>query len=268
MLLQAPLPALGRASQRPRARRTAHVACAAADSGLSVESVKLKLAELSQAVPPLLTAATLPVIALSLLCKAATGSGLPGALGAVEGVSFLILPFGLPNLLPRLGEIAGSPSDALAILSRDQRGAISRSALTRPAHALLAAGESASERVARITSVTDPQSALGLQLADLARAREKSASLTPEQRAAAAARNRELALAAINGVGKGISKSDLEKADSVGRDALLSQPVAVTMAAGMTVENFSGDVTKMTDEQLGAVNLSTPDANAASPHAH
>jgi len=119
-----------------RARRVVSVR-AAADEGFSPAALKSKYDELSQSVPPLLTAAAIPVIALSLLCKAATGSGLPGALGLVEGLSYLALPFGLPNFLPRVGEIASGgdfSSDAvLAILSRDVRG------------------ESASERVARIT---------------------------------------------------------------------------------------------------------------------
>ena len=47
-------------------------------------------------IPPVLTAGALPVVALSLLCKAATGSGLPGPLGLVEGLAWLTVPLGAP----------------------------------------------------------------------------------------------------------------------------------------------------------------------------
>lgn len=53
--------------------------------------------------PPIVTAATLPVIALSLLSKTITGHGLPGTLlGTVEGLSYLALPLGFEALAPRL----------------------------------------------------------------------------------------------------------------------------------------------------------------------
>lgn len=48
-------------------------------------------------IPPVLTAGALPVVALSLLCKAATGSGLPGPLGLVEGIAWLTVPLGAPH---------------------------------------------------------------------------------------------------------------------------------------------------------------------------
>jgi hypothetical protein len=53
-------------------------------------------------IPPVLTAGALPVVALSLLCKAATGSGLPGPLGLVEGLAWLTVPLGAPftRLIP------------------------------------------------------------------------------------------------------------------------------------------------------------------------
>ena len=155
-------------------------------------------------------------MALSLLCKSIFGSGLPGPLGLVEGLAWLTLPLGAGSLLPRLVEIAGAPSDAMAILQRDMRG------------------ESASERVARITAVTDPNSALGMQLADLARAKALRASMTSSQREASDKKNKEIAMLAINGVGKGISVSDEAKAAALGRDGLLNQGLGETMKAGMT----------------------------------
>ena len=98
-----------------------------------------------------------------------------------------------------------------------------------------------------------------MQLADLERARAEKAAMSPEQRAEMARKNAELAAAAISGVGKKISKSDIEAAEASGsRERLLSQPVAQTMAAGMTVENYGKDVTKLSDDDLSKVNLSSP----------
>ncbi len=90
--------------------------------------------------------------------------------------------------------------------------------------------------------------------------------MSEAQRAEWKAKNAALARAAIDGVGKGISKADNTKADSEGSDALLAQPVAQTLAAGMTTENFSKDVSTMSDADLANINLSTPDAKAAAQH--
>lgn len=74
----------------------------------------------------------------------------------------------------------------------------------------------------------------------------------------------ELAAAALSGVGKKISKADVEAAEAAGsREKLLSQPVAQTMAQGMTVENYGKDVTKLSDEEMAKVNLSSPELNKA-----
>jgi hypothetical protein len=51
---------------------------------------------ITMSIPPLLSAGAIPIVALSLLCKAATGSGLPGPLGLVEGLAWLALPLGAP----------------------------------------------------------------------------------------------------------------------------------------------------------------------------
>ena len=213
------------------------------DPAKTYESITLSI-------PPVLTAGAVPVVALSLLCKAATGSGLPGPLGLLEGLAWLTLPLGAGSLLPRVGEIVKggdfSTEAVLAILGRDNRG------------------ESASERVDRITRTTDPNSALGMQLADLERARAIKAAMTPEQLAEMKRRNSELAKAAISGVGSKISKSDIEAADAAGsREKLLSQPVAQTMAQGMTTANYGRDVTKMSDEEMAKVNLSSPELKPA-----
>ena len=98
-----------------------------------------------------------------------------------------------------------------------------------------------------------------MQLADLERARAAKAAMTPEERAEQKRKNVELAMAAISGVGNKISKSDIQAAEAAGsREKLLSQPVAQTMAQGMAAENYGADVTKMSDEEMAKVNLSSP----------
>jgi hypothetical protein len=155
-----------------------------------------------------------------------------------------VLSLGAGSLLPRLGEIVSggdfSSAAVLAVLSRDARG------------------ESASERVARITAVTDPNSALGMQLADLERARAAKEAMGADALADMKRRNSELAAAAL-GVGKKISSSDVAAAEGKdSRERLLAQPVSQTMSQGMTVENYATDVTKLSDEEMAGVNLSSP----------
>jgi len=241
------LPALARpAGLRQRCTRAARRP-AVTNRGSAVvvrADIKAKYQEISDNVPPIVTAATLPVIGLSLLCKAATGHGLPGdLLGAIEGVSFLILPLGLGSFLPRAGEILSggdfSQAKVQEILLRDTRG------------------ESASARVSRISSTVDPNSALGMQLADLERRKKELAAETPEQRAERERKKAELAAMALK-IGKKISSDDVAKAEGAGSANMVAQPVTQTLAQGMTVENFDQDVTKMSDDSLAKVNLSTP----------
>jgi hypothetical protein len=98
-----------------------------------------------------------------------------------------------------------------------------------------------------------------MQLADLERARAEKAAMSPSELAEMKRKNSELAAAALSGVGKKISKTDIEAAEGSGsRERLLSQPVAQTLAQGMTVENYGKDVTKMSDEEMASVNLSSP----------
>ena len=99
-----------------------------------------------------------------------------------------------------------------------------------------------------------------MQLADLERARAAKAAMTPAQLAEMKRKNSELAAAAISGVGNKISKSDIQAAEAAGsREKLLSQPVAQTMAQGMTTENYGRDVTSLSDEEMAKVNLSSPE---------
>jgi hypothetical protein len=63
---------------------------------------------ITMSIPPLLSAGAIPIVALSLLCKAATGSGLPGPLGLVEGLAWLALPLGAPAHATRAGRARAS----------------------------------------------------------------------------------------------------------------------------------------------------------------
>lgn len=77
---------------------------------------------------------------------------------------------GAGSFLPRVSEIVAggnfSKDKVLEILSRDARG------------------ESASERVGKISNSVDPNSPLGMQLKDLERRKKELEAETPEQRAA------------------------------------------------------------------------------------
>ena len=65
-------------------------------------------------------------------------------------------------------------------------------------------------------------------------------------------------------MGKKVSKGDIEAASAAdSRERLLSQPVAQTMAQGMTTANFTKDITQMSDEEMAKVNLSSPELNKA-----
>ena len=65
-----------------------------------------KYNEITYKIPPIVTAAAVPVVALSLLAKTVTGHGLPGTLlGSIEGISWLVLPLGAGSLAPRLGDV-------------------------------------------------------------------------------------------------------------------------------------------------------------------
>ena len=56
-----------------------------------MDDIMKKYNEITYKIPPVLTAAAVPVVALSLLCKTVTGHGLPGTLLAVS-YTHLTLP--------------------------------------------------------------------------------------------------------------------------------------------------------------------------------
>jgi len=101
------LPARQSSLQQRRARGV--VTVRAEDGGFDVEAAKANLEvakanyqKVTNSIPPVATAATVPVIGLSLLCKAITGSGLPGTfLGSIEGLSYLLFIAGAGSFAPR-----------------------------------------------------------------------------------------------------------------------------------------------------------------------
>lgn len=235
---------------------------AAGDDGFSFEDAKNKYLEISNKIPPVVTAATVPVVGLSLLCKAVTGSGLPGTfLGSIEGVSWLVLPLGAASLAPRVQDIIKggdfSAEAVLKILQAEQSlyggfGEDSR-------------GKNATERLSSLAREVDPNSPLGQQMADIAKRKAELESETPEQKAAREKLKAELAAMAL-GLGNNISKEGEDDADTRGRDGLLEKPVTETLKDCMTTENYDVDVTSFDDKDLGSkLNLSTPEIEKGVP---
>ena len=139
-----------------------------------------KYNEITYKIPPIVTAAAVPVVAVSLLAKTLTGHGLPGTLlGAIEGVSWLVLPLGLGSLAPRLGDVgkAGDFGEVVKILTQEGRAYEGFGEDSR--------GKNATERLASITSKVDPNSPLGQQMADIAK---RKAELGGDPRAEGGAR--------------------------------------------------------------------------------
>ena len=114
---QAPLVARPCGAAR-RARHAIPTRAVASPAAGGLDGAVQAYASLTRRFPPVLTAATVPVVAVSILCKAFTGSGLPGALGALEGLAWLILPLGAGALAPRVSELlAGGDLSTSTILS-------------------------------------------------------------------------------------------------------------------------------------------------------
>lgn len=219
-----------------------------------------KYKEITYKIPPVLTAAAVPVVGVSLLCKLVTGHGLPGTLlGSVEGLSWLVLPLGAGSLLPRLSDVgkAGDFSEVIKVLTSEGRAYQGFGEDSR--------GKNATERLATITKGVDPNSPLGQQMADIAKREAELAAETPEQRAAREKLRAELAAEAL-GLGKSISSDSEKEADEKGRDGLLAKPVTQSLKESMTVENYDVDVTQFDDKALGkSLNLSSPDVEKGAP---
>ena len=144
------------------------------------DELKKKYDEITNKIPPIVSAATVPIVGLSLLSKTFTGHGLPGTfLGALEGVSWLVLPLGFGSLYPRLADIfnEGSyePAKMLEMLTKER---------TYEKYGEDSRGKNATERVANISGKVDPNSPLAEQMADLKKREEELAKETPEEKAA------------------------------------------------------------------------------------
>jgi hypothetical protein len=241
------------------ATRRSSVKVQAAD--FDADELKKKYDEITNKIPPIVSAATLPVVGLSLLSKTFTGHGLPGTfLGALEGVSWLVLPLGFGSLYPRLADIfnEGSyePAKMLDMLTKER---------TFEKYGEDSRGKNATERVRNISGKVDPNSPLAEQMADLKKREEELAKETPEEKAAREKLRAELAASAI-GMANAKSKSDEADADAKGRDSLLAQPVTQTLKDNMTVENYDVDVTQFDDNALGStLNLSSTEVDKGAP---
>ena len=243
-----------------RARR-AGVARAAQDD-FSPEKLMKKYDEISYKIPPIVTAATVPVVGLSLLCKALTGHGLPGTLlGSIEGISWLVLPLGAKSFWPKAQDIARlsekTPEAVLKVLQTEGRAYGGFGEDSR--------GKNATQRLNSIANEVDPNSPLGQQMADIARQQAEREKETPEQKAERERLKAELAAAAL-GMANSKTKEFEEEADTKGKDGLLAKPVTETLKDSMTVENYDVDVTKYDDAALGSkLNLSTTDVEKGVP---
>ncbi|GHP12105.1 hypothetical protein PPROV_001083200 [Pycnococcus provasolii] len=194
--------------------------------------------KISNQIPPLVTATTVPIIAVSLLCKAITGSGLPGPLfGTVEGLSFLILPLGAGSLVPVLKEIAAVGDFSTDSVLRQLKGQ----------------GSTATENIEMLKNKTDSKSALGMQLADFAKVKAERAKESPEQKAEREKINAECA-AEAKLVGKKVDAED--KAGMQSEDELKDQNVTETIAKSIAKENYDDDITKLNEKDLDERNLS------------
>ncbi|KAK3246686.1 hypothetical protein CYMTET_43787 [Cymbomonas tetramitiformis] len=230
------------------------------EDGFSFEEAKAKYEDITYKIPPIVTAATIPVITLSLLCKQLTGSGLPGPiLGTVEGLSYLALPLGFGSLLPRIQEIiAGGDFEKDAILKILQKE-------SKPPSQTDTLGKDATERVASLGKKLDANNPLAQQMADIEAAKVAKAALSEEEIAANEAFKKKLAAKAL-GMAQSQSDSFAANAEKEGTDSLLSQSVTQTMKESMTVENFDEDITKYDDAALSdKLNLSKPELSTGAP---
>lgn len=243
-------------------RRDVVVARASSNDEMTPEKLMQKYDEITYKIPPVVTAATVPVVGLSLLCKALTGHGLPGTLlGSIEGISWLVLPLGAGSLWPKVQDITKSndfsAENVLKILQTEGRAYEGFGEDSR--------GKNATERLNKIAGEVDPNSPLGQQMADIAKQKAEREKETPEQAAERERVKKELAAQAL-GMANSKTKEFEQEADTKGKDGLLAKPVTETLKDSMTVENYDVDVTKYDDKALGnKLNLSATDVEKGVP---
>ena len=254
--------AIQRASGRSRPRRGLAPVARAGEGDFTPAKLAATYDEITYKIPPLVTAAAVPIVALSLLSKGLTGHGLPGTfLGALEGASWLVLPLGAKSFWPKAQDIARltekTPENVLKVLQTEGRAYGGFGEDSR--------GKNATERLNSISKEVDPNSPLGQQMADIARQKAEREKETPEQKAAREKLKAELAASALGMANKKTKEFEAE-ADTKGKDGLLSKPVTETLKDSMTVENYDVDVTKYDDKALGSkLNLSSTNVEMGVP---
>eukprot|EP00241_Pyramimonas_parkeae_P007346 CAMPEP_0114248642 /NCGR_PEP_ID=MMETSP0058-20121206/13688_1 /TAXON_ID=36894 /ORGANISM="Pyramimonas parkeae, CCMP726" /LENGTH=310 /DNA_ID=CAMNT_0001362075 /DNA_START=48 /DNA_END=980 /DNA_ORIENTATION=- len=213
-----------------------------ADEGFNVEKALAQYKSISYKIPPTVSAATLPVVSISILVKTLTGHGLPGTfLGTVEGVSWLVLLLGAGSLLPRLSSIiagADYSMDAIMeVLTAKDDGS---------------SGRSATERVYGASAAKN--SPLAEQMMDLKKRQAEKDAETPEETAARLALKAKLAQTVLGNAKKTQDSYNEEKGAD---DKLLKKSATETISECMTQENFDKPINEFTDDDLNdKVNLS------------
>jgi len=222
-----------------------------AEKSFDVDEALAKYKEISYKIPPIASAATLPVISLSLLCKLLTGHGLPGTLlGSIEGISYLLFFVGAGSLLPRVSSIiAGADYSTDAILE----------VLQAPDDG--SSGKDATSRVFGAT--TAKNSPLAEQMADLKKRQAEKAAETPEQKAAREKLKAELAATVIGNAKESAEEYIKEQGTD---DKLLKKSATQTISECMTQENFDKPINEFSDDDLNdKVNLSKSAIEAGAP---
>lgn len=197
---------------------------------------------ISYKIPPVVSAATVPVVAVSLLCKTITGSGLPGTfLGSIEGISWLVLFLGAGSLAPRASAIlAGGDFSSEAIME----------VLTASSD-----GSEGKDATSRVYNAAVPKnSPLAEQMEDLKKRKAEKEAETPEQKAERERVKAELAAMVLNNAKKNQESYTEEKGTD---EQLLAQPATATIGECMTEENFDKPISEFSDDDLNdKVNLS------------
>lgn len=250
---RATLPVALRATQKKATlgRNVRGLTVRAANDGFDLDKALNTYKDISYKIPPVVSAATLPVVTLSILSKTFTGSGLPGNfLGTVEGISWLVLFLGAGSLLPRLSSVVAggdySMNAIMDVLTAESDGS---------------EGDSATSRV--YGAATAKNSALAEQMEDLKKRQAEKDAETPEERAQREAIKAKLAAQVLKNAQKTQDSYNEEKGSD---DSLLEKSATETISECMTQENFDKPIDEFNDEDLDdKLNLSKSEIESGAP---
>jgi len=261
MTLRVPAPVMGRSTSRAGLRRVAvpsalkarragmanagrrAMVVRAEESKFDLHKALSTYKEISYKIPPVVSATTVPVVALSLLVKTITGHGLPGTiLGSIEGVAWLVFLLGAGSLLPRASSIiAGgdySLDAMLEVLNAESDGSQGKDATSRVYNASVA-----------------KNSPLAEQMDDLKRRQAEKDSETPEEKAEREKVKAQLASLVLQNAKS--SQDSYSEEKGTGKE-LLKQKATETIGECMTQENFDKPISEFSDDDLNdKINLSS-----------